>query len=137
MELLLVDSSVILDVLQDDPVWADWSVSILSSHADRCHLCINPIIYAEISVSFSRIEDLEQAVAESGFRMRTLPRESLFLAGKAYLRYRRRRGTKRSPLPDFFIGAHAAVEGMKLITRDPGRVRTYFPGVPLITPHMS
>ena len=134
MQDLLVDSNVILDIITDDPAWGDWSESML----DRCslthRLCINPVIYSEISVGFARIEELEEAVRASDFEMRPPPKEALFLAGKVFLRYRRAKGEKRSPLPDFYIGAQAAVEGMALLTRDLGRFRTYFPGIEIISP---
>ena len=108
------------------------------STLERCSathvLCINPVVYSEISIGFARIEELEEAIAEAGFLLRPIPREALFLAGKAFLKYRRAGGRKHSPLPDFYIGAHAAVEGMELLTRDAPRFRTYFPTVELISP---
>ena len=131
---VLVDSSVILDVFLDDPKWAAWSLQKLEALAGSDELFINPIIYAEVSIGFQRIEELEAAVASAGFRLLAIPKEALFLAGKAFVRYRRNRGMKRSPLPDFFIGAHAAVQELGLLTRDPKRVRTYFPTVKLICP---
>lgn len=131
---VLVDSSVILDVFLDDPKWAAWSLQELESNAQLHELLINPIIYTEVSIGFQRIEDLEAALVSAGFRFLPIPKEALFLAGKAYLNYRQRKGVKRSPLPDFFIGAHAAVQELALLTRDPGRVRTYFPTVKLISP---
>jgi hypothetical protein len=131
---VLVDSSVILDVFLDDPKWAAWSLQELESNAQLHELHINPIIYTEVSIGFQRIEDLEAALVSAGFRFLPIPKEALFLAGKAYLNYRQRKGVKRSPLPDFFIGAHAAVQELALLTRDPGRVRTYFPTVKLISP---
>lgn len=131
---VLVDSSVILDVFLDDPKWAAWSLQKLEALADSDELFINPVIYAEVSIGFQRIEELEAAVASAGFRLLAMPKEALFLAGKAFVRYRRNRGMKRSPLPDFFIGAHAAVQELALLTRDPGRIRTYFPTVKLICP---
>ena len=99
-------------------------------------LFINPVVYSEVSIGFKRIEEMESAMSRSGFRMLEIPREALFLAGKAFLKYRNNRGTKRSPLPDFFIGAQAAVFGMDLITRDVSRYHTYFPTVRLISPEM-
>jgi predicted nucleic acid-binding protein len=131
---VLVDSNVILDVYTDDPVWANWSESILNQYSASHTLCINSVVYAEVSIGFHRIEDLEDAIALSGFKFLYLPKEALFLAGKAFLQYRRRRGNKTSPLPDFFIGAHAAVADLLLLTRDAARMHTYFPTVALITP---
>lgn len=131
---ILVDANVILDVFEDDPTWADWSESMLHRHSAAGPLYINPIIYAEVSIGFERIEDLETALAGCGFQMRQIPREALFLAGKAFLTYRKRRGARTSPLPDFFIGAHAAVEGLELLTRDVSRYRSYFPTVKIISP---
>jgi predicted nucleic acid-binding protein len=131
---LLVDSNVILDIFLDDPHWVDWAVSTLAHYGAHAILHINPMVYAEISVGFKKIEELELAISHSGFRMLDIPREALFLAGKAFLKYRRRKGTKISPLPDFYIGAQAAVLGLDLITRDAGRYETYFPTVRLICP---
>jgi predicted nucleic acid-binding protein len=130
----LVDSNVILDVATDDPRWASWSAMVLEREADRSVLIINPIIYAEVSVGYPRIEDLEAAVPASLYRREPLPYEAAFLAGKAFLQYRRRRGARLTPLPDFYIGAHAAVAGYRLLTRDAARYRTYFPTVTLISP---
>jgi predicted nucleic acid-binding protein len=130
----LVDSSVLLDVLTDDPKWAAWSGRQLAECADRGLLIVNPIIYAEVSVGFQRIEELEEAFPPGDFRREPLPWEGAFLAGKAFLMYRRKGGRKGTPLPDFYIGAHAAVAGLTLLTRDPGRYRTYFPKLPLLTP---
>lgn len=134
MKGVLVDSNVILDVFLDDPVWADWSEAMLEEYAPHTALCINPIIYTEISIGFDLIEDLESAVARAGLHMLQIPREALFLAGKAFMRYKKMQGKRRSPLPDFFIGAHAAVANLDLITRDVSRYRSYFPTVRLITP---
>jgi predicted nucleic acid-binding protein len=131
---VLVDSSVILDVFENDPVWADWSEATLGSYSTRLPLFINPVVYAEVSIGFERIEQLEEAFAGCGLRMLPIPKEALFLAGKAFLKYRRHRGNKASPLPDFFIGAHAAVEKLLLITRDVKRIKTYFPTVETISP---
>jgi predicted nucleic acid-binding protein len=135
MKGALVDSSVILDVFENDPVWADWSEAALAEYANQLPLFINPVIYAEVSISFQRIEELEEAIAGCGLRMLPMPKEALFLAGKAFLKYRRRKGSKSSPLPDFFIGAHAAVEGWLLLTRDVKRVKTYFPTVKTVSPY--
>jgi predicted nucleic acid-binding protein len=130
----IVDSNVILDIFLDDPDWADWSEVTLDHYGTADELCINPIIYTEVSIGFNRIEELEAAVAAAGFQMLPLPKEALFLAGKVFLQYRRSKGTKTSPLPDFFIGAHAAVLNMDVITRDVARFCTYFPTVNLISP---
>ena len=134
MNGFLVDSNVLLDILLDDPDWADWSVTALANAGSNSILYINPIIYAEVSIGFNRIEQLESTLYQGGFQMLEIPKEALFLAGKVFLEYRRSRGTKRSPLPDFFIGAHAAVLGMALITRDRGRYGAYFPTVRIICP---
>ena len=136
MRSILVDSNIILDVFLDDPNWAEWSESKLEKFSSITKLFINPVIYSEVSVGFKRIEELESALNRAGFQMLEIPKEALFLAGKAFLKYRKNRGTKRSPLPDFYIGAQAAVFEMKLITRDPSRYRTYFPTVQLISPKM-
>jgi predicted nucleic acid-binding protein len=134
MNGLLVDSNVILDIFLDDPKWADWSVTVLANASYNSALYINQIVYAEVSIGFEKIEELELALHQGGFQMLEMPKEALFLAGKAYLNYKRGKGTKKSPLPDFYIGAQAAVLGMDLITRDKGRYRTYFPTVRIICP---
>jgi predicted nucleic acid-binding protein len=134
MNGVLVDSNVILDILLDDPNWADWSETALADANQSSTLYINQIVYTEVSIAFEKIEKLESALHSGGFQLLEIPKEALFLAGKAYFRYRRDKGTKRSPLPDFYIGAHAAVLGMDLITRDEGRYRTYFPTVRIICP---
>jgi predicted nucleic acid-binding protein len=131
---VLVDSNVLLDVATEDPDWFDWSSGALAAAAHEAPLVINPLIYAEVSVGFTRIEDLERAIPASMFRREALPYEAAFLAGKAFLRYRRRGGTKETPLPDFYIGAHAAIAGFRLLTRDVTRYQTYFPSVELISP---
>jgi predicted nucleic acid-binding protein len=130
----LVDSSVILDIVTDDPTWADWSADALAQAKDTGPLVINPIVYAEVSAGFDRIEDLDDALPAGDFRREPLPYEAGFLAGKAFLAYRKRGGQKRSPLPDFYIGAHAAARRYSLLTRDVARYRTYFPTVTLIAP---
>ena len=135
MTAVLVDANVILDVIGDDPVWADWSSAAIAAAADEAVLAINPLIYAELSVGFTTIEALERAVPAADFKREDLPYTAAFLAGKAFLVYRRRGGGRRSPMPDFYIGAHAAVAGYRLLTRDPTRYRTYFPTVQLIAPH--
>jgi len=131
---VLVDSNVLLDVLEEDAHWYEWSSTQLQKAADRCSLIINPIIYAEVSVGFQRIEELEEALPLHFFQRAPLPWEAAFLAGKCFMRYRKLGGTKTSPLPDFFIGAHAAVSELTLLTRDSARYRTYFPSIKLITP---
>jgi predicted nucleic acid-binding protein len=134
--MILVDTNVLLDVVLDDPTWADWSQLQLEMASLRGTLVINPVIYTELSMAFARIEELEAVLAEGGFEVQELPREALFLAGKVFLEYRRRRrsAVKRNVLPDFFIGAHAAVRGMPILTRDVGRYATYFPTVTLLHP---
>jgi len=137
MRGILVDSNVILDIFLNDHNWADWSEFTLERYAQSTALYINPIVYTEISIGFERIEDLEFAINKGGFQMLQFPKEALFLAGKAFLKYRRTKGTKRSPLPDFYIGAQAAVLSLDLITRDVSRYRKYFPKVRLISPKMQ
>lgn len=131
---VLVDSNVLLDVLTEDAKWYEWSSTQLQNATDNSSLVINPIIYAEVSIGFQRIEDLEAALPGDFLQRRPLPWEAAFLAGKCFIRYRKLGGTKISPLPDFFIGAHAAVSGFTLLTRDAARYRTYFPSLKLITP---
>jgi predicted nucleic acid-binding protein len=134
MKGVLVDSNVILDVFLNDLKWADWSESKLEEYSDHTSLYINSIIYSEISIGFKLIEDLESAITKAGFQLLEIPKEALFLAGKAYLKYKRRKGVKRTPLPDFFIGAQAAVLNLDLLTRDVSRYQAYFPTVELIAP---
>ena len=136
MRGILVDSNIILDVFLDDPNWAEWSESKLEKFSAITKLYINPIVYSEISIGFKRIEELESVLNRAGFQMLDIPKEALFLAGKVFVKYRKNRGTKRSPLPDFYIGAHAAILEIELITRDESRYRTYFPTVRLICPEM-
>ena len=131
---VLVDSNVLLDVLTEDPTWFDWSASALEEHAESAVLMINPIIYAEVSVRFARIEELDVALPADLFKREPLPWDAAFLAGKCFLRYRKAGGAKRSPLPDFYVGAHAAIRGATLLTRDASRYRTYFPTLQLIAP---
>jgi predicted nucleic acid-binding protein len=131
----LIDANVLLDVLTEDDVWLTWSHDALAAAAEKGPLLINPIIYAEVSTRFSRIEDLEDALPSSDYLRSPLPWEAAFLAGKAFLEYRRHSGQRSSTLPDFFIGAHAAVAGFALLTRDASRYRTYFPSVPLVAPN--
>jgi predicted nucleic acid-binding protein len=130
--VVLVDTNVLLDVVQDDPDWADWSQRQLEAASLQGPLVINAVVYAELSMAYDRIEDLERIVQRLGLHEMTIPREALFLAGKAFLQYRRKRGGKTSVLPDFFIGAHAAVAGMPLLTRDLRRYRTYFPTIDIL-----
>jgi predicted nucleic acid-binding protein len=130
---VLVDSNVLLDLFTDDPAWAAWSEARLGEAFDAGQVVINPLVYAEISVAFERIETLEAALPEQLGR-EDLPWEAAFLAGKCFVDYRRRGGTRRSPLPDFYIGAHAAVTGRALLTRDASRYRTLLPALTLICP---
>ena len=132
--MLLVDTNVLLDVVQDDPQWADWSIGQMRAQARIHALVINPVIYAEISLSFSTVEALDKVIDTLALEVREIPREALFLAGKAFAQYRRRGGVRQQVLPDFLIGAHAAVEGWPLLTRDARRFRTYFPGLEVLAP---
>ncbi len=134
MTRVLVDSNVLLDVFSEDERWFDWSSETLAEVAERAILVVNPIVYAEVSVRFERIEELEMALPADRFAREPLPWEAGFLAGKCYVAYRRRGGERRSPLPDFYIGAHAALRGMTLLTRDSSRYRSYFPRLDLISP---
>jgi predicted nucleic acid-binding protein len=131
---LLVDTNVLLDVLQDDPQWAEWSLSQLRAQSQVHGLAINDVIYAELSLSFVSVRSLDAVVARLRLQVEALPRPALFLAGKAFLQYRRRGGTKTQVLPDFFIGAQAAVNGWPMLTRDATRYRSYFPTLQLLTP---
>jgi predicted nucleic acid-binding protein len=131
---VLVDSNVILDVATEDRTWGEWSAEALARAADETVLVINPIVFAEVSVGFGRVEDLEAALPPNVFRREPLPYEAAFLAGKSFLAYRRRGGHRPTPLPDFYIGAHAAVAGHQLLTRDAARYRTYFPRLTIIAP---
>lgn len=128
----MVDTNVILDLFYDSEQLGSWSNEILEYYASKHTLCINAIIYTEVSIGFEKIEDCEKALVD--FSLLPIPKEALFLAGKSFLNYRKRNGTKRSALPDFFIGAHALVENLSLISRDEGRYKTYFPSVRLICP---
>jgi predicted nucleic acid-binding protein len=134
MKGILVDSNVILDVFLNDLKWADWSQAKLEEYSDHTSLFINSIIYSEISIGFKLIEDLESAIGKAGFQFLDIPKEALFLAGKAFIKYKKREGVKRTPLPDFFIGAQAAILNLNLLTRDVSRYQTYFPTVKLISP---
>jgi predicted nucleic acid-binding protein len=131
---VLVDANVLLDILTEDAEWKEWSSARLAECANSGLLHINPIIYAEVSVGFERIEELEDSLPHSYFRREALPWEAAFLAGKCFVRYRRDGGSRRSPIPDFYIGAHAVVRRMTLLTRDPSRYRSYFPRLRLIAP---
>jgi predicted nucleic acid-binding protein len=130
----LVDTNVLFDYLSEDADWFDWSAAMLSEAADRGPIVINPIVYAEICVRYDRIEDVDAALSPEYFLRAPLPWDAAFLAAKCFERYRRRGGTRTSALPDFFIGAHAAVDGLTLLTRDGRRYRTYFPKLKLIAP---
>jgi predicted nucleic acid-binding protein len=130
-----IDSCVLLDLFTDDPNWGDWSEKILDQYSQTNTLFINSIVYTEVSIGFDKIEELEKAIDPIGIKVLEIPREALFLTGKAFLKYRRNKGTKNSPLPDFFIGAHATVSSFELITRDVAKFRTYFPQVKLIHPN--
>jgi predicted nucleic acid-binding protein len=131
---VLVDSNVLLDVFTEDPTWFEWSSAALARSADSSRLAVNPIVYAEVSTHFGRIEELEAALPVGVFARLPLPWPAAFLAAKCFVRYRRAGGERRSPLPDFYIGAHAAVAGMPLLTRDAARYRTYLPRLRLIAP---
>jgi predicted nucleic acid-binding protein len=134
MTAVLVDSNVILDVFSEDPKWSDWSSAALAGAAETSRLVINPIVYAEVSIHFRRIEDLDLALPRDHFIREPIPFAAAFLAGKAFLHYRKQGGPRRSPLPDFFIGAHAAISGYRLLTRDARRFRAHFPTLGLIAP---
>jgi len=132
--MVLVDTNVLIDVLEDDPVWADWSIQQLRAQSLIHELAINPIVYAELSQTFSTFEALDGVVSQLGLVMQDIPRPALFLAGKAFVKYRKVGGGKHNVLADFFVGAHAAVKKLPLLTRDSKRYRNYFPSVELITP---
>lgn len=132
--MLLVDTNVLVDVLENDPQWADWSIAQLRAQSKIHKLAINPIIYAELSLTFSSAEALDQTLDDLGLTLLEIPRPALFLAGKAFVKYRRQGGTKNNVLGDFFIGAHAAVSSYPLLTRDTRRYATYYPTVVLVAP---
>lgn len=134
MPTVLIDSNALLDLVTEGSQWLAWSTQAIAQAGDTAVLVINPIVFAEVSVNYSRIEDADAAFPEAMFLREAIPYEAAFLAGKAYLDYRRRGGTRSAPLLDFFIGAHAAVAGYALLTRDPARYRSYFPTVKLIAP---
>ena len=130
----LVDSNVLLDVITGDEKWLDWSAAALARAADTSRLVINPIVYAEVAARFERIEDLEDALPGDCYERRALPWEAAFHAGQCFVKYRRRGGSRRSPMPDFYIGAHAVIEGLTLLTRDAKRYRRYFPTLRIVAP---
>jgi predicted nucleic acid-binding protein len=130
----LIDSCVLLDVIADDERWADWSAAQIATAIDEGRAVINPLIYAEVSVGYQTIEELEELLPGDAYEREPLPYLAGFAAGKAFLQYRRSGGQKRSPMPDFYIGAHAAVAGYRLLTRDISRYHTYFPTIDLIAP---
>jgi predicted nucleic acid-binding protein len=134
MTSVLIDANVLLDVMTEDPRWLSWSADAIERAAGRHRLVINPVIYAEVSIRFSGIEELDAALPKTMFDREAIPYEAAFLAGKSFLAHRQRGGAKQAPLPDFFIGAHAAVAGYLLMTRDAARYRTYFPKLSLISP---
>lgn len=131
---VLVDSNVLLDVATEDPTWYGWSAAALARAAESSRLAINPIVYAEVSIGYERIEDLDAALPAGDFVRLPLPWPAAFLAGKCFLAYRRAGGERVAPLPDFYIGAHAAIEGMALLTRDSSVYRSYLPSLTLIAP---
>ncbi|MBI2382711.1 MAG: type II toxin-antitoxin system VapC family toxin [Gammaproteobacteria bacterium] len=130
----LVDSNVLLDIVERDPQWHDWSFNSLLDAQERGPVFLNAMVYAEVSIGFVQVRQLDEVVKKADLRWLDIPREAAFLAGKAFLAYRQRGGARRSPLPDFFIGAHAALVGMPLLTRDAARYRSYFPELRLIAP---
>ena len=134
MAATLVDSNVILDIVTEDAEWFDWSAAALARQANQGRLVVNPIVYAEVAARFDRIELLEAALPVEYFERQALPWEAAFLAGRSFVRYRRRGGERRSPLPDFYIGAHAAIAGLTLLTRDASRYRTYYPKLRIVAP---
>jgi len=131
---VLVDSNILLDIATEDPEWLGWSSENLAAFGSDAELVINPIIYGEVSVGFDRIEDLDDALSPDVFVRKALPYEAAFLAGKAFVQYRRRGGSRTTPMPDFFIGAHASVADYRLLTRDPRRYRSYYPSLVVIAP---
>jgi predicted nucleic acid-binding protein len=132
--LVLVDTNVLLDVVEDHPQWADWSQQQLEAAAVNDKLVINAVVYAELSIGFRRIEEVEAVLTKTQILLEEIPREALFLAGKVFQRYKARGGTRTGVLPDFFIGAHAAVLGIPLLTRDTRQYADYFPKLELIAP---
>lgn len=134
MNGIFIDSCILLDLFTDDPVWADWSEKALNKYSQTNTLHINSIVYTEVSIGFNRIEEVEKAISKLDIKVIEIPREALFLAGKVFLRYRKNKGIKKTPLHDFFIGAHATVSQFDLITRDSAKYKTYFPSLKLIHP---
>lgn len=130
----LIDSCVLLDVINGDEDWAEWSAARIAAAVDEGRAVINPLIYAEVSVGYRTVEELEELLPSDGYEREPLPYMAGFAAGKAFLSYRRSGGLKRSPMPDFYIGAHAAVAGYRLLTRDVNRYRSYFPTIDIIAP---
>lgn len=135
--MILVDTNVFVDVWTRDPVWAEWSEQALARAADAGPLAVNPVIYAELCLGFEAESQLDEALAEAGVRRLALPYRAAWPAARAFAAYRRRGGRRSAPLPDFFIGAHALVEGLTVLTRDARRYRGYFPGLRLIAPRES
>lgn len=133
-DIVLVDSNVLLDVITDDPVWGDWASGVLNELSRASTLAINPVIYAEVSIRFQTIEELETTLPLNFFERLNIPYEAAFLAGKCFIKYKKLGGERTSTLPDFLIGAHAAVSGMSLLTRDVSRYKTYFPRLKLFCP---
>ena len=134
MNGIFIDSCILLDLFTNDPIWADWSEKTLNKYAQTNTLYINSIIYTEVSIGFNKIEEVERALSELAIKVIEIPREALFLAGKVFLKYKKNRGIKKSPLPDFFIGAQATVSQFDLMTRDSAKYKTYFPSLKLIHP---
>ena len=134
MNGVFIDSCVLLDLFTDDPNWAEWSENILEKYSQTNTLYINSMVYTEISIGFKKIEEVEHAIEALDIKVLEIPREALFLTGKAFLKYRKNKGTKTSPLPDFFIGAHVTIADFDLITRDTSKYKTYFPQARLIHP---
>ena len=132
--MIYVDSNIILDILTNDPKWYEWSASRLEKYSNSGQLIINEIIYAEISIGFEKIEELEEIIKDEFFKIESIPKEALFLAGKVFLKYKKQNGNKTSILPDFFIGAHAIVKKSPLLTRDVKRYKTYYPTLDIISP---
>ena len=137
MNGVLIDSCILLDLFTNNENWADWSEGTLEKYSQTNTLYINSIVYTEISIGFDRVEEIEEAISLLGLNVLEMPREALFLTGKAFLKYRKNKGTKSSPLPDFFIGAHASVSKLGLVTRDLSKYKTYFPQVQLIHPYKN
>lgn len=135
MQSMLIDSNVLIDIFSDSKDWFQWSRDKLTYLSQHTRLYINPIIYSEISIGFNKIEELEDCLGHLPIQLKEIPKEALFLAGKAFLNYRRKGGAKALPLPDFYIGAHAAVNGWAVITRDPKRMHYYYPGLEIISPN--